>query len=132
MAHADGAGLPLSVSIADGSRHDVSLVEQTLDAAFVEDLPSQVIGDKAFDSAKLAARLRERGLELVAPLRLGTKTRRQDGRKLRRYKKRWKVERLFAWLKQFRRISTRWDRKAENFLGFLYLGCMVILLRAAF
>jgi transposase len=91
-----------------------------------------VIGDKAFDSAKLAARLRERGIELVAPLRLGTKSRRQDGRKLRRYKKRWKVERLFAWLKQFRRISTRWDRKAENFLGFLYLGCMVILLRAVF
>jgi transposase len=132
MALADGAGLPLAVSIADGSRHDVSLVEQTLDKAFVEELPSHVIGDKAFDSAKLEKQLKNRHLGLIAPLRRGTKTRKQDGRRLRRYRKRWKVERLFAWLKQFRRISTRWDRKAENFLGFLHLGCMVILLRALF
>ena len=136
MALADSAGLPLAVSIADGSRHDVSLVEQTLDAAFVEELPAKLIADKAFDSAKLADRLTERDVELIAPKRKGSSMRRasmkrkQDGRALRRYKKRWKVERLFAWLKQFRRISTRWDRKAENFLGFLHLGCMVILLRS--
>ncbi|MEM1415740.1 MAG: transposase, partial [Myxococcota bacterium] len=39
------------------------------------------------------------------------------------------VERLFAWLKRMRRIATRWERKAENYLGFLHLGCAVILLR---
>jgi transposase len=138
MALADSAGLPLAVSIADGSRHDVALVEQTLDAAFVEELPEKLIADRGFDSAKLADQLSERDIELVSPIREGTTKRRkstrrkQDGRTLRRYKKRWKVERLFAWLKQFRRINTRWDRKAENFLGFLYLGCMVILLRAHF
>ena len=138
MALADGAGLPLAVSIADGSRHDVALVEQTLDAAFVEELPEKLIADRGFDSAKLADQLAVRDVELVAPIRDGTPTRRkstkrkQDGRTLRRYRKRWKVERLFAWLKQFRRINTRWDRKAENFLGFVHLGCMVILLRAHF
>lgn len=132
MALADSLGLPLSVCIADGSRHDVTLVEQTLDAAFVRKLPKKIIGDKAFDSRPLAQRLSaERNMELVAPLRGGLRpsTRRQDRRSFRHYRKRWKVERLFAWLKQFRRINTRWDRKAENYLGFVHLGCIVVLLR---
>src|SRR5437763_1559010 len=56
--------------------------------------------------------------------------RRQDGRKLRRYKRRWRVESLFAHLKRFRRIATRWDVKSANFLGLLQLACAVLLLRA--
>lgn len=131
MALADGAGLPLAVSIADGSRHDCVLVDQVLDEAFVQELPPNLIGDKAFDSGPLAQRLRdERNIELIAPRRIVRGGRRkQDGRRLRRYKRRWKVERLFAWLKRFRRLSTRWERKALNFLGLLELGCIVILLR---
>ena len=108
------------------------LVEKTLEAAFVDKLPAKLIADKAFDSQKLASELiEERGIELVAPRRGGKRRsrRKQDGRSLRRYKKRWKVERLFAWLKQFRRINTRWERKADNYLGFVLLGCAVILLR---
>jgi len=121
MALADGAGLPLAVSIAD-----------TLDAAFVEELPSKLIADRGFDSRGLQERLREeRDIELIAPTRGGPRSsrRKQDRRSLRRYRRRWRVECLFAWLKQFRRINVRWDYKAENFLGFVYLGCMVILLR---
>jgi len=53
----------------------------------------------------------------------------QDERKLRRYKRRWKVECLFAWLSNFRRLVVRYERRAENYLGFVRLGCMVILLR---
>lgn len=132
MALADSAGLPLGVSIASGSRHDVSLVEQTLDEAFVEVLPQNLVGDKGFDSRPLAQNLdEERGVTLLAPKRGGRRAskRNQDGRKMRRYKRRWKVERLFAWLKQFRRIATRWEYKADNYLGFLHLGCIAILLR---
>ncbi|WP_417909463.1 transposase, partial [Candidatus Electronema sp. PJ] len=51
------------------------------------------------------------------------------GRKLRRYKRRWKVERLFAWLQNFRRLVVRYDRHADNFLAFLLLACSIILLR---
>jgi transposase len=47
----------------------------------------------------------------------------------RRYKKRWKVERLFAWLGNFRRLVVRYERRVENYLGFVRLACMVILLR---
>ena len=52
-----------------------------------------------------------------------------DGRPLRRMRRRWRVERLFAWLQNYRRLVTRYERHAENFLGFVYLGCICILLR---
>jgi IS4 transposase len=53
----------------------------------------------------------------------------QDGRKLRRYRKRWRVERLFAWMHNFRRLVTRWEYHIENFLGFVHLACLYMLLR---
>lgn len=88
-----------------------------------------MIGDKAYDSDALDARLRaERGIELIAPHRAGRRWT-EDGRRLRRYVRRWKVERLFAWLHNFRRLVTRWERNPENFLAFLHLACIVILLR---
>ena len=56
----------------------------------------------------------------------------QDGRKLRRYKRRWKIERLFAWLQNFRRVLVRFDYHDANYLGFVHLACIVILLRNYF
>jgi len=132
MALADSDGLPLSVSIASGSRHDVVLTDAALDGAFTAELPPKLIGDKAWDSTKLQDALdAERGIELIAPKRGGKRPsrRKQDGRALRRSRRRWKVERLFAWLKSFRRLATRWEHKAENYLAMLYLGCIIILLR---
>ncbi len=96
----------------------------------MERLPPRLIGDRAWDSTKWQTALwQERGIELIAPRKRTTKHRKQDGRSLRRCKRRWKVERLFAWLKRFRRIDTRYERKAANYLGFLHLACAVILLR---
>ena len=132
MALADRDGLPLAVHIASGTRHDSVLTERTLDDAFVEELPPRIIGDKAWDGSALQARLlEERGIDLIAPTRCNSR-RTQDGRKLRRYKRRWKVERLFAWLKRWRRIGTRWEHKADNYLGLVHLACAVLLLRARF
>lgn len=90
-----------------------------------------MIGDKAFDSDRLDRRLaEERGIELIAPHRTNRRrTTTQDGRPLRRYRRRWRVERLHAWLQNFRRLVTRYEYHAENFLGFVQLGCIVILLR---
>jgi transposase len=133
MAVADRRGLPLALYLASGSRFDSVLTEGTLDAAFVAELPPRLIGDKAWDGAPLAQRLwDERRIELIAPKRCGrgATRRRQDGRKLRRYKRRWRVESLFANLKRFRRIATRWDVKSANFFGFLQLAASVLLLRA--
>lgn len=89
-----------------------------------------MIGDKAYDSDRLDEQLLcERGITLIAPNRRNRRVPTQDGRPLRRYKRRWKVERLFAWLQNFRRLVNRWERHPENFLGFLHLGCLCILLR---
>lgn len=132
MALADSKGQPMGIAIAPGNRHDVVLTDLTLDSCFVQSLAARLIGDKAWDSGKLQdSLLKERSVELIAPKRAGLRPskRRQDGRSLRRLKRRWKVERLFAWLKGFRRLATRWEYKAANFLGLLHLGCALILLR---
>lgn len=130
MAIADRSGLPLAVWIASASPHEVTLVEQTLDQGLLDEEPERLIGDKAYDSDGLDAKLREeRSIELIAPNRANRRTRTQDGRPLRRYKRRWKVERLFAWVHNFRRLVTRYEYHADNFLGFLQLGCALILLR---
>ena len=60
------------------------------------------------------------------------KAKTQDGRKLRRYRRRWKVERLFAWSQNYRRILVRYEYHDANYLGFVHLGCILILLRAYF
>lgn len=130
MALADSSGLPIAVTVASGSRHDVALVDKTLDEAVTNELPARLIGDKAFDSANLAERLgEERNIELIAPKRKGSHRRVQDGRAMRRYKRRWKVERLFGWLKRFRRVAVRWESTAENYLGFVQLAAAVVILR---
>lgn len=105
-------------------------MRELLKAFFLDELPARLIGDKAYDSDALDAELRqEYGIELIAPHKCNRLIPTQDGRPLRRYRRRWKVERLFAWLQQFRRITTRHDRFIENYIGFLHLGCIVILLR---
>ena len=129
MAIADGHGLPLAVDVASASPAEVRLVISTLEARFVPELPERLIGDKAYDSDPLAAQLAEGGVELIAPNRENRTVKTQDGRPLRRYKRRWKIERLFAWLQNFRRLVTRWEYDVMNFLGFVQLGCIVILLR---
>jgi transposase len=90
-----------------------------------------MIGDRAYDSDPLDASLQQQhGIALVAPHksnRIRPKT--QDGRHLRRYCRRWKIERLFAWLHNFRRLVTRWEYYEANFLGLVQLGCILILMR---
>src|SRR3984893_4675201 len=92
---------------------------------------SKSIGDKAYDSDPLDQRIREHlRVELIAPHRWNrSKPVTQDGRALRRYRRRWKIERLFAWLHNYRRIVIRWEYYPENFLGMAQLACAVILLR---
>ena len=69
------------------------------------------------------------GVEMISPPHPRRRNKMPDGRKLRRYKRRWKVERLFAWIFRSRRLVTRYEEKAENFLGFVQLACAQILWR---
>jgi transposase len=128
MAVADRTGLPVAVDVASASPHEVTLVKSTLDAGFLPDVPERLIGDKAYDSDAVDEDLAAEGIELIAPQR-GNRSKTQDGRPLRRYRRRWKIERLFAWLQNFRRILVRHERDVLNYLGFVQLGCILILLR---
>jgi len=130
MAIADRSGLPVAAGIASASPHETTLVEETIDNGFLEHAPDRLIGDRAYDSNALDERLlQQRGIELIAPHLSTRRLKTQDGRSLRRYKRRWLIERLFAWLQNYRRLVTRWERHAENFLGFVQLGCICILMR---
>lgn len=133
MAVADRHGLPVALHIAGASIHEGKLVERTLDHCFVRKSPGRLIGDKAYDDDGLDARLRKRKVRMISPHRKGrVRPPTQDGRELRRYVRRWKIERFFAWLKNFRRICNRWEHKSENFAGFVKLATIMILARNYF
>lgn len=130
MAVADRFGLPLAACTASASPHEVTLVAPTLDSRFVDALPRRLIGDRAYDADPLDAALAALGIEMIAPHRRGrVRPKTQDGRPLRRYRRRWKIERLFAWLGNFRRLVVRYERYALNYLGFVQLAYILILLR---
>ena len=131
MAIADRTGLPVAVCCGSAAPHEVRYVEQTIERRFTEAAPERLIGDKAYDSDALDERLaEERGIELIAPHRRGRrKNPTQDGRALRRYCRRWKIERLFAWLYNYRRLVVRYEYRLSNFIGFIQLGCIMILLK---
>ena len=130
MAIVDRHGLPVAVHVASASPYEPHLVPATLDARFLADLPARLIGDRGYDSDALDETLMTTyGIEMIAANRRG-RARTQDGRPLRRARRRWKVERFFAWLHNSRRVVTRWERKVENYLGMVQLACARMLLRA--
>jgi len=105
-------------------------VEDVLAGSFLDKLPERLIGDKAYDSDALDEKLATQyGIEMIAPNRRGRKNHPQDGRPLRRYHRRWKVERLFAWFHNFRRLVNHWEYHIENFLGFVHLACLKLMFR---
>jgi transposase len=135
---ADGEGVPLGLRVESASPHECQLVEATLDEVRVprkdrRRSPRQVtrlIYDRAADSDPLRKRLAERGVELICPHRVNrSKPKLQDGRKLRRYQRRWKIERTFAWLQNYRRLVIRYERKPELFQAFVHVACILITLK---
>jgi transposase len=119
VAVAADNSLPLAVSVQSGSPAECQLVEEVLAGSFLDELPARLIGDKAYDSDALDQKLAdEYGVEIIAPNRC-RRSKTQDGRKLCGYKRRGKVERLFAWMHNFRRLPTRWEYHIETSLGFV-------------
>ncbi len=90
----------------------------------------RLTADKAYDSDRLRLTMEERGIDLIVPHRKNRKRPpMQDGRKLRRYKKRWKIERLIAWQGNWRRLLLRWERNVTIYQGFLHLACAIIVMK---
>ncbi len=95
----------------------------------IEAKPENPIGDKAYDSDALDESLKKQGTEMIAPHRSNRTLKTQDRRRLRRYARRWLVERYFAWLQWKRRLVVRWEYSASNFLGFVELASITMLLK---
>ena len=70
-------------------------------------------------------------VEMIAPHRRNRRAENvtQDARPLRRYRRRWKVERTIAWLQHFRRLCIRWEKSSLLFQGFVHFACTMLLLR---
>ena len=129
--------IPLGSRLFSASPAEVILAEETLSAVQVPRVgcgrprtrPQRLICDRAYDSQRFRERLAARGIQLICPHRRGRKVQLQDGRPLRRYRRRWKIERTFAHLGNFRRLLIRHERHLSLYQGFFHLACLILTLR---
>ena len=137
MVVVDGQGIPIGSTLASASPAEVKLAEETLETVNVprngrgrpRKRPLRLIADRGYDSDPLRKRLKELKIDLIVPHRNNRKKpKQQDGRKLRRYRKRWKIERTFSWLSNFRRLVVRYERLITVYRGFFHLACLMIVL----
>jgi transposase len=134
----DGYGIPIGLLLESATPGEGTLCERALATVRVprhargrpRTKPKRLIADRAYDSLTLRKRLKRRGIDLIAPhLRTRRYTRCQDGRKLRRYKRRWKVERTFAWLGNSRRLVVRWEAYVKIYGAFMRLAFILLCLK---
>lgn len=139
MMVTDGEGMPLASHIDSASPAEVTLIEKTLAKIAVgkagragapRQKPERLVADRAYDSNGLRRRLAGRGILPIIPARsTSLSATHQDRRRFRRYARRWKVERTFAWLLSFRRITVRWERLDFMYGAFVHLACAFIVMR---
>ncbi|WP_442481268.1 IS5 family transposase [Aeoliella sp. SH292] len=118
----DGLGNPVKLLLTPGQTHDVTQAVPLLEGLTAE----HVIADKGYDSEQVRETIERQGATAVIPSRSNRKVQRAYDQHL--YRERNQVERLFAKLKQCRRIATRYDKTARNYLALLHLAATMILL----
>lgn len=129
MVLTEGHGLPVAALAASASLGETTLLEPLLDQRVIRRKPRRLIYDRGLDSDAHRRRLAARGIELICPHRKNRKRPRlQDGRPLRRYRRRWKIERSNSWLHNFRRFAMRHDWYLLTFTGFVQLACLMTVL----
>ena len=138
MVVVDGQAVPIGADLDSAWPSEIKRLQPTIEKIAVprkgggrpRQNPVRIIADKGYDSDPLGQRRLKGGIELICPYRKNNKTKKyEDGRKLRRYRRRWKVERTFAWLQNFRRLVVRWEREIQIYQAFFHLACILITLR---
>jgi transposase len=139
MVLADGAGTPLGVCVEKASPAQVTLWERPLKALKVRKRrgarrrpaqPLRLIADRGYDSNAARALLVTRAIEPMIPRRRhNTVATHQDGRKLRRSKRRGISERTNSWLQNFRRLVVRYERSVQNFAALVHMACALMTLK---
>jgi transposase len=118
----DAGGRPVEMIVTPGQEHDVNQATTLL----AEHEPQYVIADKGYDSDPFVEVIAQRGSEAVIPPRSNRTTQRRFSRK--RYRRRNVVERFVNRIKHHRRIATRYEKTAVNFLGFLQFAALLVWL----
>lgn len=126
----DGNGVPLAVTLTGAQRNDVTQLLPLLDAlgpvrgkvGRPRQRTERLLADRGYDHDRYRRALRARGVRPVI-------ARRRTGHGSGLGRQRWVVERTLAWLHNFRRLRTRYERLAELHLAFLHLGCALICWR---
>jgi transposase len=119
----DALGNPVTIHLSPGQDADISHAETVLG-----DLqPDHVLGDKGYDSNAFVETVESRGATAVIPPKANRKEKREYDNDV--YKERNKVERCINLFKQFRRVATRYEKRAKNFLGFVVFAAITIWLR---
>ena len=118
----DGLGKPTKIFLSPGQDHDVTKGPELIQGSQA----GKVLADKAYDSDKLIAQIEAQGATSVIPPRENRTAPRDYDRE--EYKKRNVVERFINVLKQCRRVATRYDKTARNFLGFVLFASTLVVL----
>jgi transposase len=126
----DGRGTPLAAQIGPGQEHDLQRLRPTVRAALsLGRRPRRLTADKAYSVAWVRSWLRRRRIAPVIPTRSDQPA--DEAFDARTYRRRNVVERLVGWLKESRRVATRYDKLATTFLAFVKLALLRRLLRMA-
>jgi transposase len=119
----DALGNALRFILTGGERNDITQAQALVEGIVAD----HVIADKGYDAAPFVMKLKERNLEVVIPSRRNRKEQREIDAHL--YKERHLIENQIGKLKQFRRVFSRFDKLAKNYLSFIYFASTVIWLR---
>lgn len=119
----NGLGLPVRLLLTAGQESDISRGERLIAGVPFE----VVIADKGYDSKKLVRAIRARGAEAVIPSLSNRKEQRAYDRE--RYKDRNLAERFWSKVKHCRRVATRYEKTARNFLAFVHVASILVLLK---
>jgi transposase len=123
---ADANGNPIDFEITGGEVHDSQVADQLIDKC--GQAGTSFVGDKGYDSEKIRQKIREKSMTPVIPRRTNSKKPNPEFDSYL-YKLRHLVENLFAKLKHFRGVATRFEKLARNFKAILFLACSVTYLR---
>lgn len=128
---ADENSLPLAFQLTSANPNESTITGSLLE--LTGELPGVVVADKAYDYDFLRDAFKERGSKLLSPHRATRKKPPRDQEEIgRHYKRRWVVERLFAWLAAWRRLANRWEPQAEHYRQWLCLGFSLICVRRGY
>lgn len=136
MVVADGHGLPIGLYVASAQPHESQLADATLATVRVPQprgrprtRPKELVADKAYDSRELRQRLRGRGIKPTIPTFERRKRRKaKRGRPIKTgpsYRQRWKVERCFGWMDNYRRLVVRYERSVEHYRAFCLMAIIL-------